>query len=249
MSAPVELAKQCLDVGLYTADTEATLAFYRDTLGLPYEELLKVSKGNRQHRLGLRGSVLKVNESRDPLTAAPSGFRRLIIADPLLKQPDSHTDPQGVPVDRVLPGTEGVTAVGIVMAVADVGDQVRFLTDGLWGDALGPELTSTPQPQRQRVRIGTTVLFIEEDPLAPTSVPQRAAGFQYVTIQVRDVAITHRHLLSLGFEEAMTPVRLGDTAAISFVRDPGGNWWEISQRANLTGELPDLPRMALPTAD
>lgn len=78
MSAPVELAKQCLDVGLYTAATEATLAFYRDTLGLPYEELLKVSKGNRQHRLGLRGSVLKVNESRDPLPAAPSGFRRLI---------------------------------------------------------------------------------------------------------------------------------------------------------------------------
>ena len=37
----------------------------------------------------------------------------------------------------------------------------------------------------------------------------------------------------------MSPVRLGDVAAISFVRDPDGVWLEISQRASLTGDLPD----------
>jgi hypothetical protein len=30
---------------------------------------------------------------------------------------------------------------------------------------------------------------------------------------------------------------LGSTARISFVRDPDGNWIEISQRASLTGTL------------
>jgi lactoylglutathione lyase len=42
----------------------------------------------------------------------------------------------------------------------------------------------------------------------------------------------------MGFDSATEPIRLGDVAAISFVRDPGGNWLEISQRASLTGALP-----------
>ena len=35
----------------------------------------------------------------------------------------------------------------------------------------------------------------------------------------------------------MAPVRLGDVAYISFVRDPDGNWIEISQRKSITGSL------------
>lgn len=240
MTSPVELAKLCLDVGLCTSQLDASLALYRDRLGLPYEELLKVSKGNRQHRLGLRGSVLKINESRDELAPAPSGFRRILIADATIDAPDVHMDPEGVTVERVLPGTAGVTALGVVMAVADVGAQVRFLTDGLWGDALGPASTSADPPDPQRVRIGTTVLLLEHQPSAPRTGRREALGFRYMTIQVHDVAATHRHLLALGYEEGLAPVRLGDTAAISFIRDPGGNWWEISQRANLTGPLPQL---------
>jgi hypothetical protein len=34
---------------------------------------------------------------------------------------------------------------------------------------------------------------------------------------------------------------LGDTAYISFIRDPDGNWIELSQRASLTGPLPEVP--------
>jgi lactoylglutathione lyase len=35
----------------------------------------------------------------------------------------------------------------------------------------------------------------------------------------------------------MAPVKLGDVAHISFVRDPDGNWIEISQRKSITGTL------------
>jgi lactoylglutathione lyase len=35
----------------------------------------------------------------------------------------------------------------------------------------------------------------------------------------------------------MAPVTLGTTARISFIRDPDGNWIELSQRASLTGSL------------
>ncbi|HBK11323.1 MAG TPA: VOC family protein, partial [Gammaproteobacteria bacterium] len=40
-----------------------------------------------------------------------------------------------------------------------------------------------------------------------------------------------------GGAEGMAPVRLGDVAYISFVRDPDGNWIEISQRKSITGSL------------
>ncbi len=38
--------------------------------------------------------------------------------------------------------------------------------------------------------------------------------------------------------EGAPPVTLGEVARISFIRDPDGNWIEISQRASLTGAIP-----------
>ena len=38
-------------------------------------------------------------------------------------------------------------------------------------------------------------------------------------------------------EEALAPLTLGTTARISMVRDPDGNWIELSQRASITGSL------------
>jgi lactoylglutathione lyase len=35
----------------------------------------------------------------------------------------------------------------------------------------------------------------------------------------------------------MAPITLGETARISFIRDPDGNWIELSQRASLVGPL------------
>ncbi len=66
-----------------------------------------------------------------------------------------------------------------------------------------------------------------------------AAGLRYLTVQVRDVKAEHARLLAAGWTEGRPPVRLGDTAYISFVRDPGGSWVEVSQRASLTGPLPE----------
>ena len=76
----MDLAKPCLDVGLYTDRYEEMRAFYCDRLGLPYEELLKAGRGIHQHRVGLHGSVLKLNASREPLEDARSNFVRLEIA-------------------------------------------------------------------------------------------------------------------------------------------------------------------------
>ena len=83
-STEMELAKNCLDVGLFTNRLDEMKAFYGERLRLPYEELLPLGGGMQQHRYGLLGSVLKINHSRDrlPERGPGGGYRRLTISDP-----------------------------------------------------------------------------------------------------------------------------------------------------------------------
>lgn len=227
----LSLAKPALDVGLYTDDWPAAEAFWTGRLRLPYEELLKLGGGVHQHRLTLRGGVLKVNVSREPLGREPTGYRGLVVADPAATAVLELRDPDGLPVTVVPPGTEDVTAVGVRVAAPDLDAYERFAVAGLGADRLA----------RGRYRLGTTVLLVvEERDVAPAGA-LRAEGFRYLTVQVRDVRAEHERLLGLGATEGLPPTRLGEVAAISFVRDPGGNWLEVSQRASLTGPLPDRP--------
>jgi lactoylglutathione lyase len=69
----------------------------------------------------------------------------------------------------------------------------------------------------------------------------RAPGYRYLTFQIFDADGEHRAMLHRGAEEGRPPVTLGATARFSFIRDPDGNWIEISQRASLTGPLPATP--------
>ena len=62
-------------------------------------------------------------------------------------------------------------------------------------------------------------------------------GYRYITFQVFKCDQEHARILKLGGREAMPPTTLGTTARISMVRDPDGNWIEISQRASITGSL------------
>ena len=43
--------------------------------------------------------------------------------------------------------------------------------------------------------------------------------------------------MSMGMWEGAAPVTLGAAGGISFIRDPDGNFTEISQRASLTGPI------------
>jgi hypothetical protein len=216
----VRLAKECLDVGLYTDRYEELRGFYVDDLGLPYEELLKAGRGIHQHRLGLRGSVLKLNSSREPLADAPTNVRELDIAA------DHHraaADPDGTKVAL----TPDVDAIAIHWASSDPARLGDLLHRGF--DAVAEGDASW--------RVGTTRLVLHSGGTAMG--PLRSRGFRYLTVQVWDVRREHTNLLDTGWRELTAPVRLGDTAFISFVADPDGAPIEISQRASLTGPLPD----------
>ena len=130
---------------------------------------------------------------------------------------------------RLVPvGHAGVQTVGVTWASRDPARLGELLATGLGATGAGVNVW----------RVGTTLLRVVHETAAQHGA-QRATGFRYLTVQVTDVNREHKRLLALGWQEGMSPVKLGDVAAISFVRDPDGVWLEISQRASLTGDLPD----------
>jgi len=225
----VKLAKPRIDVGLYTNRRDEMLAFWRDEVGLPYEELLPMGGGVQQHRLGLNGSVLKINHSREPLPDEPrSGYVELAIAREGLQAPRALLDPDGNRVVLVPPRHDSVSAIGVTLGVRDPAAFRAF-----YGKALELEPAG-----EDAFRCGDSLLRFRADRAAREVGRMTGPGYRYVTIQVRDVDAEHAGILARGGAEGRPPLTLGKVARISFVRDPDGNWLEISQRASLTGPLP-----------
>jgi lactoylglutathione lyase len=237
----MELAKRFVDVGIFTNRLDEMRAFYGERIRLPYEELLPVGGGVRQYRYGLLGSVLKINHSRDPLPARiAGGYRTLSISDPRTPMPLPMQDPDGNDVELVPTGQRGVNQIEIQIGVTDEAASEKFYAEAFQAERLAPG----------RFKLGETVISFHHDPAA-TRAPQvasasatdviasmRAVGIRYITVQVRDVDAEHRRFMSMGVWEGAAPVSLGAVARISFIRDPDGNFIEISQRASLTGPIP-----------
>lgn len=220
----IELAKPALDVGLFTNDREAMLTFWQQQVGVAFAELLPIGGGVQQHRHAIGDSVLKINHSRDPLPEAPpGGIRRLVIASPA--SAETHLeDPDGNLVSLVAPGD--VEQIRVELTVTDLAAHQEF-----YGDALGLSAVDDTT-----FRCGVSQIRLSEGD-AVKDPQQRALGYRYMTIQVFDVVACHREILARGGREGRAPVKLGDVAYISFVRDPDGNWIEVSQRKSITGSL------------
>jgi catechol 2,3-dioxygenase-like lactoylglutathione lyase family enzyme len=234
----VELAKQFVDVGIFTNRIEEMRAFYGERIGLPFEEILPVGAGVRQHRFGLLGSVLKINHSRDPLPPRRlGGYKRLAISDANSASASKVRDPDGNEIEL----TPRIKQIEIHLGVTDEAAFEQFYGDALQAERLGAG----------RFRLGETIISFESDPEAVAAQKSasasaievigsmRAIGMRYITVQVRDCDREHRRLTSMGVWEGAAPVTLGAVARISFIRDPDGNFIEVSQRASLTGPLPE----------
>lgn len=230
----MRLAKNVIDFGLYTNVREPMLEFWQGEVGLPFEENLPAGGGIHQLRHGLNGSVMKINHARDPLgDQPPSGYRELWIAREGVGKARKLIDPDGNRVRLVAPGTRGITGIGILLGVRDVAAQQHF-----YGEVLGLEACG-----ELAYRAGDSLLLFEHDPSVPADAAERnnpkmrAPGYRYLTIQIWDVNAAHAQILERGGMEGHPPMTLGKVARISFVRDPDGNWIELSQRASLTGSL------------
>jgi lactoylglutathione lyase len=237
----MELAKRFVDVGIFTNRIDEMRAFYAEQIRLPYEELLPVGGGVRQYRYSLLGSVLKINHSRDPLPPRiAGGYRMLSISDSRTPMPLPMQDPDGNDLELVPTGQRGVNQIEIHIGVTDEAAFEHFYGDAMQAEGLAAG----------RYKLGETIISFRHDPAeiraqksATASASEvlasmRAVGMRYITVQVRDVDAEHRRFMSMGVSEGAAPVSLGAVARISFIRDPDGNFIEVSQRASLTGPIP-----------
>lgn len=227
----MNLAKPRVDIGLNTNNLDAMLAFWQKEVGLAFDHLLPIRKGMKQHRHDALGSVVKINHYDAPLPdSPPSGYCELLIARDGLAAPRRMRDPDGNAVSLVPRGMSGITQIGIRLKVRNVDAHARFYSDGLG-------LTKEPSEHAAAFRAGETLLLIDESRDAPSDATMEGKGWRYVTFQVFKVDQEHRQVIARGGREAMAPTTLGATARISMVRDPDGNWIELSQRASITGSL------------
>ena len=130
----------------------------------------------------------------------------------------------------VPPGAFGIKQIGIRLKVRDLAAHRRFYAEGLG-------LTEEPVVKGATFRAGETLLLLEQSQDAPSDAVMDGKGWRYITFQVFKVDSEHLRILARGGREAMKPTTLGTTARISMVRDPDGNWIELSQRASITGSL------------
>jgi lactoylglutathione lyase len=221
----MNLAKQHLDVGLFSNRRDAQLAFWQHDVGLAYDHMGKLGGGMQQHRHHMNGSILKMNHAREPLPEAPpSAITELLIARDIEK-PHHLLDPDGNRVTLVHRGCEGVTGIGVVLRVND-----REATDHFYRHVM-----QFDSPRDGVYRCGDSLLIVGGQGKVERCDEWRAPGFRYFTVQVFDCVAEHQGILARGGTEGRPPIVLGDTVRYSFVRDPDGTFIEISQRASLTG--------------
>ncbi|MBD3649317.1 MAG: VOC family protein [Pseudomonadales bacterium] len=224
----MKLAKDFIDIGVQTNRRDEMLDFWQQEVGLPYEELLKVGGGTHQHRLGMNGSVFKLNHVRDPLPEGPpTGYSRLLIARPDISEPRQLEDPDGNAVMLVPQGHRGITHIGMEMEVASLSASQNFYR----------HVVEAEPVDDTTFKWATTLFFLKENPERAFADEMRGVGYRYLTVQVWKVDEEHQRVLERGGDEGRAPATLGKVARISFIRDPDGNWIEISQRASLTGDL------------
>ena len=172
--------------------------------------------------------MLKINHQSEPLPkTTPSGYVELIVAREGLTAPVGLRDPDGNRVCLVPPGWEGVTQAAIRIGCRDIETHRRFYREALGLTEARPGV----------FRAGETLIFLEQSPDAPADAQMRGKGWRYITFQVFKVDAVHAAVLAAGGREALAPLTLGTTARISMIRDPDGNWIELSQRASIVGSL------------
>jgi lactoylglutathione lyase len=226
----MNLAKQHLDLGLFSTRRDEQLAFWQQTVGLPYDHLGKLGGGMQQHRHHMNGSILKMNHSRNPLPdLPPSGIVGLEIAREGLAAPKALADPDGNKVSLVPKGRNGVEGIAVLLRVNDPAEHDHFWTEAMQFDRMG----------EGRYRCGDSLIVVAERGRVERAVAAqwRGPGYRYMTVQVWDCIAEYEGILARGGRSGGEPRVLGDTVRYAFVCDPDGNHIEISQRASLTGPL------------
>ena len=224
----MRLAKQHIDIGMFTNDIEAHRRFWGEACGLRLDHELSFGDGWVQHRYDAHDSVIKVNQYPTPLEPArATGYVGLTIARAGLPAWQGAT-PGGEPVRLVPPGTDGVVGIGITVGTPDPDRMMRFYLEAMEFEQVGPRVA----------RCGDSLLFVEEGVGGVPIENFIGPNFRYLTVQIFDADAECEAIERRGGNYVQKCQTFPKVARYGFVADPDGNWIEISARASLTGIMP-----------
>ncbi|MBT2334963.1 VOC family protein [Variovorax paradoxus] len=226
----MNLTKPGLDVGMFVDLLPQQLSFWSETVGLRSEPMQKLGGGVHQHRFVGECSVIKLNHSRSALpSSSGTGIERISVGRAGISESISLNDPDGNAVAILPRSSVSDPELVVHMAVSDLAAHHRFWTTVMQmeRDPSGAYCCGQSRVQLTQARRG----------LPPDS--WRVRGWSYLTVQIQDCAHEHQQALLRGGREGEPPRRMGDKAIISFLRDPDGNFIELSQKASLAGPLPE----------
>lgn len=223
----MKLAKPHLDLGLFTQRIGQQREFWGGTLGLRLDHELTLRPGWVQHRFDAHGSVIKVNHWTEDLPALPStGYVGLSIVRNGATWEGNDADGNSV---RLVPqGTNGLTRIGITVRTPNPARMMGFYVDAMEFERI----------DSRTARCGDTLLFVEEGPGGCEAKDFVGIGYRYLTVQIFDTDLAMDGIVARGGRLARAAVSFGTVARFGFVKDPDGNWIEISARTSLTGTAP-----------
>lgn len=224
----MQLAKPYLDVALFTTNPQEMVSFWAAEIGATLDHVLPIREGHDQHRMDLYGSVIKINSVNILPKAPASGYRKIFVASEKDFEARELIDPDGNCVTLVPKGYQGIEQIAVGMSVRSASSHADFFATAL----------QLPSPSPGIFEVGQSRILIEENPSADADVAIAGPGWRYLTIQIFNAEREHRRFLASGGYPGMPIQRLDDVAIFAMVRDPDGNWIELSQRASLTGPLP-----------
>ena len=223
----MKLAKQHVDIGMFTQAIDRHHAFWENEVGLRFDMELPLRKGWVQHRFDAHNSVIKVNHYTDALQKMPlTGYTGLTIARDGGPIWEGH-HPDGGRVRLVPKGTDGVVGIGITVSTSDPARMMDFYVGAMEFERVAPQIA----------RCGDTLLFVEKGEGGHETEDFIGPGpcYRYLTVQIYDADKDTDGIISRGGRLARAPTDYGKIARVAFVKDPDGNWIEISARASLTG--------------
>lgn len=224
----MEFSRPGFDIGLFSNRRDEQLVFWQQTVGLSFDHMGKLGGGMQQHRHLMGGAILKMNHAREPLPDLPaSGYVELTVAREGETAQRSLADPDRNRVTLVPPATDGIEGYALKVAANDPAAHGHFYRDviGLAEDA-------------QNVFVSGAGRLIVEPAVGPIERVDewRARGFRYITFQVSDARAAFAAAEAAGAEIGQPLRELGSLVRFGFIRDPDGNWIEISERTTFTGK-------------
>jgi catechol 2,3-dioxygenase-like lactoylglutathione lyase family enzyme len=223
--SPCALARPTFDVCVHTNNIVDMQRFWEHDVGLAYEGTLIIRDDLIQHRMRVGDSVIKINHYRHPLPpAVRSGYQNVLIARDGVVRTRTRTDPDGNRMTEIPAGDFGIVDLGVVLHARDVTATRRFYERRLGLDAEGGDTV--------HVRVGRSRVIVLPDPHARINPPIQGRGWRFLTLPVVNVDNAFaRAVTSTSEYPGIPPRQLGELARYAFVRDPDGNWVELSQRA------------------